>query len=76
MCGSATSSTWLQSSATKPPEATREPFDQSAHDCGWQFINGLYEAEVTNRRSLRRTRKEVGWATLNWVDGSNNRRLF
>ena len=29
MCGSATSSTWLHSSATKTHEATREPFDQS-----------------------------------------------
>jgi len=31
---------------------------------------------VIYRRSPLLPRKEVGWATLNWVDGFNNRRLL
>jgi putative transposase len=41
-----------------------------------ETINGLYKAEVIHRRSSWRTREEVEWATLNWVDWFNNRRLL
>ena len=41
-----------------------------------ETINGLYKAEVIHRRPSWRTRDEVEWATLNWVDWFNNRRLL
>ncbi|WP_155616828.1 DDE-type integrase/transposase/recombinase, partial [Xanthomonas translucens] len=41
-----------------------------------ETINGLYKAEVIHRTSSWRTREEVEWATLNWVDWFNNRRLL
>ncbi|WP_230433987.1 IS3 family transposase, partial [Xanthomonas melonis] len=36
----------------------------------------LYKAEVIHRKSSWRTREEVEWATLTWVDWFNNRRLL
>ena len=41
-----------------------------------ETINGLYKAEVIHRRASWRTREEVEWATLNWIDWFNNRRLL
>ena len=41
-----------------------------------ETINGLYKAEVIHRRSSWRTREEVEWATLQWIDWYNNRRLM
>ncbi|EPG3431816.1 TPA: IS3 family transposase [Pseudomonas aeruginosa] len=41
-----------------------------------ETINGLYKAEVIHRKSSWRTRDEVEWATLHWVDWFNNRRLL
>jgi transposase InsO family protein len=41
-----------------------------------ETINGLYKAEVIHRRPSWRTREEVEWATLIWVDWFNNRRLL
>ena len=41
-----------------------------------ETINGLYKAEVIHRRPSWRTRDEVEWATLAWVDWFNNRRLM
>ena len=41
-----------------------------------ETINGLYKAEVIHRRPSWRTRGEVEWATLKWVDWFNNRRLL
>ena len=41
-----------------------------------ETINGLYKAEVIHRRPSWRTRHEVEWATLAWVDWFNNRRLL
>jgi transposase InsO family protein len=41
-----------------------------------ETINGLYTAEVIHRKSSWRTRDELEWATLNWVDWFNNRRLL
>ena len=41
-----------------------------------ETINGLYKAEVIHRKSSWHTRDEVEWATLNWVDWFNNRRLL
>ena len=39
-------------------------------------INGLYKAEVIHRRGPWRTFEAVEFATLEWVDWFNNRRLL
>jgi hypothetical protein len=40
-----------------------------------ETINGLYKAEVIHRRGPRRSFEAVEFATLEWVDWFNNRRL-
>jgi len=39
-------------------------------------INGLYKAEVIHRRGPWRSFEAVEYATLEWVDWFNNRRLL
>jgi putative transposase len=41
-----------------------------------ETINGLYKAEVIHRNGPWRSIDEVEFATLEWVDWFNNRRLF
>jgi len=41
-----------------------------------ETINGLYKAEVIHRRGPWRNRDAVEYATLEWVDGFNTRRLL
>ena len=41
-----------------------------------ETINGLFKAEVIHRRGPWRTVEAVEYATLEWVDWFNNRRLF
>ena len=41
-----------------------------------ETINGLYKAEVIHRRGPWRTFEAVEFATLEWVDWFNNRRLL
>jgi putative transposase len=41
-----------------------------------ETINGLFKAEVIHRQASWRKREDVEWATLNWVDWFNNRRLL
>lgn len=41
-----------------------------------ESINGLYKAEVIHRRGPWRTVEDVEFATLQWVDWFNNRRLL
>jgi transposase InsO family protein len=41
-----------------------------------ETINGLYKAEVIQRRGPRRSFEAVEFATLTWVDWFNNRRLL
>jgi putative transposase len=41
-----------------------------------ETINGLYKAEVIHRRWPWRSFKAVEFATLEWVDWFNNRRLL
>ena len=41
-----------------------------------ETINGLYKAEVIYRRGPWRTLEAVEFATLEWVDWYNNRRLL
>lgn len=41
-----------------------------------ETINGLLEAEVLHRRGPWRSFDAIGYATLEWVSGFNNRRLL
>jgi putative transposase len=41
-----------------------------------ETINGLYKTEVIRRRGPWRTLEAVEFATLEWVDWFNNRRLL
>ena len=41
-----------------------------------ETINGLYKTEVIHKRGPWRTVDEVEYATLEWVDSFNNRRLL
>ena len=41
-----------------------------------ETINGLFKAEVTRRRGPWRNFEAVEYATLEWVDWFNNRRLL
>ena len=41
-----------------------------------ETINGLYKTEVIHKRGPWRTVEEVEYATLEWVDWFNNRRLL
>jgi transposase InsO family protein len=41
-----------------------------------ETINGLYKAEVIHRRGPWRSYEAVEFATLEWVDWFNNRRLL
>jgi transposase InsO family protein len=41
-----------------------------------ETINGLYKAEIIHRRGPRRSFEAAEFATLEWVDWFNNRRLL
>ncbi len=41
-----------------------------------ETINGLFKAEVIHRRGPSRSSEAVEYATLEWVDWFNNRRLL
>jgi len=41
-----------------------------------ETINGLYKTEVIRRRGPRKRIDEVEYATLEWVDCFNNRRIL
>lgn len=41
-----------------------------------ETINGLYKAEVIHRRGPWRPFEAVEFATLEWIDWFNNRRLL
>lgn len=64
-------------------EAGIEPSVGSVGDSYYNYynalaetINGLYKAEVIHRRGPWRSLEAVEFATLTWVDWSNNRRLL
>ena len=57
-------------------EVLRPTWEQQ-HQCSRQeTINGLYKAEVIHRRGPWRSCEAVEFATLEWVDWFNNRRLL
>ncbi|MBI4497150.1 MAG: IS3 family transposase [Chloroflexi bacterium] len=41
-----------------------------------ETVNGRYKAELVYRRGPWRGREDLEWATLEWVDWCNHRRLF
>jgi putative transposase len=47
-----------------------------AASCCAETINGVYKAGVIHRRGPWRTLQAVEYATLEWVDWFNNRRLL
>ena len=49
-----------------------DPYDNALAET----INGLYKTEVIRQQGPWRNIEEVEFATLNWVDWFNNRRLF
>ena len=61
-------------------DAGIEPSDGRVGDCEdnavAETINGLDKTEVIHRRGPRRSCWAVEFATLEWVDRSNNRRLL
>jgi putative transposase len=66
--------------ASIAPEAGVEPSVGSVGDSYdnalAETINGLYKAEVIHRRGPWRSSEAVEFATLEWVDWFNNRRLL
>ena len=48
----------------------------NSYDALAETINGLYKAEVVHRRGPWRNLEAVEFATLEWVDWFNNRRLL
>ena len=55
----------------------REGIAQHHHGLrSWVLIDGLYKAEVIHRRGPWSSFEAVEFATLEWVDWFNNRRLL
>ena len=71
-------------SRSNTPSAWRKPaIEPSVGSVGDSYdnalaetINGLYKAEVIHRRGPWRSFEAVEFATLEWVDWFNNRRLL
>ena len=58
------------------PCAVRRQRRRSYDNALAETINGLYKAEVIHRRGPWRSLEAVEYATLEWVDWFNNRRLL
>ena len=58
--------------SSPPSAASANSYDNALAET----INGLYNAEVVHRRGPWRTFEAVEFATLEWVDWFNNRRLL
>ena len=60
-----------------PDRRPQRPLDQHrSTNALAETINGLYKAEVIHRRGPWRSFDAVEFATLEWVDWFNNRRLL
>lgn len=70
-CPSATPSAW-----PKRIEPSVGSVGNSYDNALAETINGLYKAEVIHRRGPWRNFEAVEYATLEWVDWFNNRRLL
>ena len=59
------------------PNTTSAPLDRHRSiNALAETINGLFKAEVIHRRGPWRSFEAVEFATLEWVDWFNNRRLL
>ena len=81
VAGSCTTATGAaNTSRSNTPNACVEPSVGSVGDSYDNAlavtINGLYKAEVIHRRAPWRSFEAVEFATLEWVDWFNNRRLL
>lgn len=67
----------VASGAYAAPPGPRSPFavGDSYDNALAETINGLFKAEVSHRRGPWRSFEAVEYATLEWVDWFNNRRL-
>ena len=61
--------------ATQPIEPSVGSVGDSYDNALAETINGLFKAEVIHRRGPWRSFEAVEYATLEWVDWFNNRRL-
>ena len=69
---SSTPSAWPRPASSLPSAASATRYDNALAET----INGLYKAEVIHRRGPWRSFEAVEFATLEWVDWFNNRRLL
>ena len=72
MSRSSTPSVSPKPGSSLPSAASARLYDNALAET----INGLYKAEVVHRRGPWRTFEAVEFATLEWVDWFNNRRLL
>src|SRR3978361_2338324 len=67
----------ISATRQKPPLPQQMPLDRyRSINALAETINGLYKAEVIHRRGPRRSFEAVEFATLEWVDWFNHRRLL
>ena len=72
MFRSSTPSVSPKPESSLPSAASANSYDNALAET----INGLYKAEVIHRRGPWRNFEAVEFATLEWVDWFNNRRLL
>ncbi len=71
-CPFAIPSGWQKQVSSHLSEASGDSYDNALAET----INGLYKAEVIHRRGPWRSFEAVEFATLEWVDWFNHRRLL
>lgn len=79
MSRSSTPSGWPKPGSNRRSAASAtatNPKGQRSYNALAETINGLYKAEVIWHRGPWRTFEAVEFATLEWVDWFNNRRLL
>ena len=69
---SSTLSGWRRRASSLRWAASAKSYDNALAET----INGLYKAEIIHRRGPWRSLEAVEFATLEWVDWFNNRRLL
>ena len=67
-----TPSAWPRPASSRPSAASATAYDNALAET----INGLYKAEVIHRRGPWRSFEAVEFATLEWVNWFNHRRLL
>ena len=72
MCASATPNAWPKPASNPQVGSVGDSYDNALAET----INGLFKAEVIHRRGPWRNFEAVEYATLEWVDWFNTRRLL